>query len=102
MVLMEFLEISSHALPSLYINNGRQEVVQHIPEKVIAIKPRGLLRRSCVCMCVSVCLCVSVLSNQLHFWWRPSLWAKNEVVRIWEKSFLGKDGSVGAKILAQS
>ncbi len=58
-----------------------------------------------VCVCVCVCVCLSVnniaqkyLTNQLYFWWRPSFWPKDEVIRFWENSTQGKDGPRGVEI----
>ncbi len=35
------------------------------------------------------------LTYQLHIWWNPSLWPKDEVIRFWEKSPWGKGGPGG-------
>ncbi len=53
---------------------------------------------------LSLCVYVSVLltkylknyrTDRLHFWWMPSLWHKEEMIRFWKKSPRGKGGPGG-------
>ena len=50
----------------------------------------------CVCACLCVCLWTrylkKYLNNQIHFWWEPSLWPREETIRLWKKSPRGKGG----------
>ncbi len=45
-------------------------------------------------LCVSVHLLTKYLkkywTNWTHFWWKPSLWPREDMIRFWEKLPLGK------------
>ncbi len=44
----------------------------------------------CLSVCVSVCPLTKYLAkywtDQLHFWWKPSLWPKEKNTRFWKKN----------------
>ena len=76
----------------------------HKLESIIKPGTRPMLRMAgfftfTLCVCLSVCLCARYVekyqTDQLHFWWRASLWHKEETVRFWKKLPRAKSGPDG-------
>ena len=67
--------------------------------KIELIKPRPCFacRGFLLGVCPRVCACGQKylkkdVTNQLNFWWEPSLWPKEKTIRCWKKSPRGKGG----------
>ncbi len=62
--------------------------------RAIAIKPRPCFVWQVFLLCICVTVCVSVCktskksywTDQLHFWWRHSLWPREGTIRFWKKN----------------
>ncbi len=52
----------------------------------------------CVCVCPVAKYLKQYWTDQLHFWRGPSLWPREETIRIWKKLPRGKGGCGGLEI----